>query len=82
MSDKYTKDTDKRFTLRIDNNLFEIVKTYAQINRRPVGSEIEYALGRYYAGLIKDMTNNSIYPTIINYLAKYDPSLTDFQNNI
>lgn len=77
--DKYTKETDKRFTLRIDNNLFEIVKAYAQINRRPVGSEIEYALGRYYADLIKNMKDNSIYPTIINYLSKYDPSLTDVQ---
>ena len=79
--DKYTKETDKRFTLRIDNNLFEIVKAFAQINRRPAGNEIEYALGRYYAGLIKNMKDNNIYPTIINYLSKYDPSLTEVQNN-
>ncbi len=77
--DKYTKDTDKRFTLRIDKNLFEIIKIYAQINRRPVGNEIEFALGKYYASLLKEMQKNGIYLTAADYLAKYDPTLVDYQ---
>lgn len=42
--DKYTKDTDKRFTLRMDKELFEIVKKSAEKNRRSVAKEIEFML--------------------------------------
>ena len=79
-TDKYTRDTDKRFTLRIDQNLFEIIKIQAALNRRAVGKEIEYVLGKYYAGLIKDMQKEGIYLTIADYLSKYDSSLVDFSD--
>lgn len=42
--DKYTKDTDKRFTLRMDKELFDIVKKSAEKNRRSVAKEIEFIL--------------------------------------
>ena len=42
--DKYTKDTDKRFTLRMDKELFEIIKKSAVKNRRSVAKEIEFIL--------------------------------------
>lgn len=79
-NDKYTRETDKRFTLRIDKDLFEVIKIQAEINRRAVGKEIEYALGRYYAGLVKDLQNKNIYLSIAQYLSKYDPSLVDFED--
>lgn len=37
-----------RFTLRIDKELFDIVKESAQNNRRSAAMEIEYALDAYY----------------------------------
>lgn len=79
-NDKFTRESDKRFTLRIDKNLFELIKIQAEINRRPIGNEIEYALGRYYASLIKDMQKNNLYLSIADYLSKYDPSLVDFED--
>lgn len=37
-----------RFTLRVDTDLFEIVKTSAKNNCRSAAMEIEYALNAYY----------------------------------
>ena len=34
----------KRFTLRLDMNLFEKIKQIAKINKRAIGKEIEYQL--------------------------------------
>ena len=42
--DKYTKETDKRFTLRMDKELFDIIKKSAEKNRRSVAKEIEFIL--------------------------------------
>ena len=39
-----TKLEPKRFTLRIDKNLFEEIKKRAKKNRRAIGKEIEYIL--------------------------------------
>ena len=39
-----TKLEPKRFTLRIDKNLFEEIKKRAKLNRRAIGKEIEYIL--------------------------------------
>lgn len=80
-TDKYTRDTDKRFTLRIDKDLFEVIKIQSEINRRAIGKEIEFALGKYYANLIKDMQKNNIYLSIADYLSKYDPSLIELDKN-
>ena len=42
--DKYTRECDKRFTLRIEKSLFEEIKKLARVDRRPIGREIEYIL--------------------------------------
>lgn len=53
-NDKYTKETDKRFTLRIDKNLFEATKESARQNRRAIGKEMEFALFQYYKQELKN----------------------------
>lgn len=45
------KDTNKRFTLRIDNQIYKTVKESAKENRRSAAKEIEYALSIYYSTL-------------------------------
>ncbi len=37
-----------RFTLRINKELFKVIKLFAADNRRAVGKEMEFALDRYY----------------------------------
>lgn len=44
----FTKDSDKRFTLRMDKNLFDIVTQSAKENKRSVGREIEYILDQHF----------------------------------
>lgn len=45
--DQFTRETDKRFTLRIDKELFERIEKCAHINRRSIGKEIETAIAMY-----------------------------------
>lgn len=40
------KDKEKRFTLRIDHDLFEKVKNSADKNKRSISKEIEYILSQ------------------------------------
>lgn len=47
VNDDFTKDTDKRFTLRMDAQLFEKISDLAQKHRRSVAKEIEEAVARY-----------------------------------
>lgn len=47
-TDKYTRDTDKRFTLRIEKELFKKVEDSARRNKRAVGREIEFILEQYF----------------------------------
>ena len=37
----------KRFTLRMDSELYEIIKKQAEVNKRSVAKEIEYILDQY-----------------------------------
>lgn len=46
--DKFTREEDKRFTLRIDKQLFDIVEKSAKENKRAVGREIEFILEQYF----------------------------------
>ena len=39
---------EKRFTLRMDADLFEDVRISASINKRSIAKEIEYVLEKYY----------------------------------
>ncbi|MGW7931847.1 hypothetical protein ACWEWU_09335 [Staphylococcus xylosus] len=47
-SDNYTRETDKRFTLRINKELFSMIEESAKKNKRAVGREIEFILEQYY----------------------------------
>ncbi|MCC0696242.1 hypothetical protein [Clostridioides sp. ES-S-0048-02] len=46
--DIYTREEDKRFTLRINKLLFEKIEQLAQKDKRSVGREIEFILERYF----------------------------------
>ncbi|HDD0321352.1 TPA: Arc family DNA-binding protein [Staphylococcus aureus] len=48
INDKFTRDEDKRFTLRIDKNLFQKVEQSAKKNKRAIGREIEFILEQYF----------------------------------
>ena len=47
VNDDFTKETDKRFTLRMDAELFENISKSARIHRRSVAKEIEQAVEEY-----------------------------------
>lgn len=50
---------DKRFTLRMDGELFKEISQLAKNNRRSVAKEIECAIAEYLANAIKhDLTGN------------------------
>lgn len=42
-------DEEKRFTLRMDSEIFEKVKKQAEKNKRSIAKEIEYLLEQYFA---------------------------------
>lgn len=44
----HTRQEDKRFTLRIERNLFKMVEEQAKIDRRSIGREIEAILAAYF----------------------------------
>lgn len=44
MEDKYTREGDKRFTLRIEKELFEELTIIAKKNKRAIGRQIEFFL--------------------------------------
>jgi len=46
MNDKYTREGDKRFTLRIEKNLFEKIEEIAVKSKRSIGRQIEYMLSK------------------------------------
>jgi predicted HicB family RNase H-like nuclease len=46
-NDPYTRDSDKRFTLRLDGLLYERIVECAKKNRRSVAKEIECAIEMY-----------------------------------
>ena len=46
-NDSYTRETDKRFTLRMDKELFGRLEQCAKANRRSVAKEIETAVAMY-----------------------------------
>lgn len=47
-NDKFTREEDKRFTLRIDKQLFDLVEKSAKENKRAIGREIEFILEQYF----------------------------------
>ena len=47
-NDKYTKDTETRFTLRVDTDLLNKVKADAAKNKRSTAKEIIFILEKYF----------------------------------
>ena len=47
-NDKYTKDTETRFTLRVDTDLLNKVKANAEKNKRSTAKEIIFILEKYF----------------------------------
>ena len=54
MTDRYTRSEDKRFTLRMDKKLYEVVKQSAADHKRSVGREIEFILDQHFKSQDKD----------------------------
>lgn len=49
---------EKRFTLRMDADLFEKVKISANINKRSIAKEIEYVLELHYGRISHNSIEN------------------------
>lgn len=47
-NDKYTKDTETRFTLRVDTELLNKVKNNALKNKRSTAKEIVFILEKFF----------------------------------
>ena len=46
-SEQYTNGAEKRFTLRMDDGLFNEISSIAHVHRRSVAKEIECAIADY-----------------------------------
>ena len=57
--DPYTNETDKRFTLRMDKELFERISFRAKKNRRSVAKEIEVAVEMYVNYCDEEIANGA-----------------------
>lgn len=55
--DIYTREEDKRFTLRIEKDLFKKVEESAHKNKRAIGREIAFILEQYFEEI--DANTNS-----------------------
>ena len=55
--DVYTREEDKRFTLRIEKDLFKKVEESAHKNKRAIGREIAFILEQYFEEI--DTNTNS-----------------------
>lgn len=47
-NDKYTKESETRFTLRVDTELLNKVKADAEKNKRSTAKEIIFILEKYF----------------------------------
>ena len=45
---------EKRFTLRMDGDLFEIIKEFAAKDKRSVAKQIEFILSEHYKDVLAD----------------------------
>ena len=45
---------EKRFTLRMDGDLFEIIKEFAAKDKRSVAKQIEFMLSEHYKSILED----------------------------
>lgn len=47
MNDKYTRDDEKRFTLRMNSELFDQLQESAKLAKRSVAKQIEFIVEQY-----------------------------------
>lgn len=47
-NDRFTRDNETRFTLRIDTDLLNKIKKQAQTTKRSTAKEIEFILEQYF----------------------------------
>ncbi len=47
-NDPYTREEDTRFTMRINTELLNQIKSQAQCNKRSTAKEIEFILEQYF----------------------------------
>ncbi len=53
-NDKYTRDDETRFTLRINTEILDKVKQQAQKSKRSTAKEIEFILENYFENKNKE----------------------------
>lgn len=53
--DAFTRETDKRFTLRIDSELFRLMEASAKKNKRAIGREIEFIIEQHFENNRKEL---------------------------
>ncbi len=53
-NDAYTRESDKRFTLRIDKELFKKIEFHAKKDKRAIGREIEFILSQYFENTVEE----------------------------
>lgn len=53
-NDPYTREEDTRFTMRINTELLNRIKSQAQENKRSTAKEIEFILEQYFRDIAKE----------------------------
>lgn len=53
-NDPYTRDDQTRFTMRINSDLLEQIKSEAEKHKRSTAKEIEFILEQYISSLAKE----------------------------
>lgn len=53
-SDPYTRDDQTRFTMRINSELLDRVKSQAIRNKRSAAKEIEFIIEQYFENISKE----------------------------
>ena len=53
-NDKFTRDTETRFTLRIDTELLDKIKEQTKKTKRSTAKEIEFILEQYFQNSDKE----------------------------
>lgn len=53
-NDRYTREGDKRFTLRMNAELFKLVEASAKKDKRSIGRQIEFVLEKYFRDIAEE----------------------------
>lgn len=58
-NDPFTRDDQTRFTMRINSDLLEKIKSEAEKNKRSAAKQIEFILEQYIASLPTEQTQSN-----------------------